>query len=196
MPTSRERNAELKRIRYAEDAEYRATLIERTGRWREANPEKVREAARKRRERNRDARSAQERAWRAANPESAKASTRRYREKNPHIAREATRKWRKGHPEESRAFAHNRRARLRAGGNLTGAAWTGILTEFDQCCAYCSTRSDLIELEHMTPLSRGGFHTADNVVPACRGCNRRKGALTALEFLGKAVSSPERNHLA
>jgi hypothetical protein len=39
-------------------------------------------------------------------------------------------------------------------------------------CQYCGTRADSID--HVVPRSRGGTHTWDNVVAACRTCNVRK----------------------
>ena len=44
-------------------------------------------------------------------------------------------------------------------------------------CQYCGKRlstSDLT-LDHVTPLSRGGRDSWDNVVTACRKCNHQKG---------------------
>ncbi|MGQ0617400.1 MAG: HNH endonuclease [Acidimicrobiia bacterium] len=39
-------------------------------------------------------------------------------------------------------------------------------------CQYCGTRADSID--HVVPRSRGGTHTWDNVVAACRPCNVHK----------------------
>jgi 5-methylcytosine-specific restriction endonuclease McrA len=39
-------------------------------------------------------------------------------------------------------------------------------------CQYCGARADSID--HVTPRSKGGEHTWDNVVAACRPCNVRK----------------------
>jgi 5-methylcytosine-specific restriction endonuclease McrA len=39
-------------------------------------------------------------------------------------------------------------------------------------CQYCGAHADSID--HVTPRSRGGGHTWDNVVAACRPCNVRK----------------------
>src|SRR3954454_1863125 len=39
-------------------------------------------------------------------------------------------------------------------------------------CQYCGTRADSID--HVVPRSRGGTHTWENVVAACRPCNVRK----------------------
>jgi 5-methylcytosine-specific restriction endonuclease McrA len=57
---------------------------------------------------------------------------------------------------------------------LTRAEWNEIKERHHHRCAYCSTAKPL-EMDHVTPLSRGGQHTKTNVVPACRTCNARKG---------------------
>jgi hypothetical protein len=47
-------------------------------------------------------------------------------------------------------------------------------------CAYCGGRfsSGSLEMEHVTPSSRGGRTVWQNVVSACRACNQRKGNRT------------------
>lgn len=44
-------------------------------------------------------------------------------------------------------------------------------------CAYCGGRfaPATLEMEHVTPMSRGGRTVWQNVVSACRSCNQRKG---------------------
>lgn len=62
---------------------------------------------------------------------------------------------------------------------LTAKQWSEILTAHGFCCAYCGRPfSDGLQAtqDHVMPVSRGGFHTADNVVPACQPCNSSKGA--------------------
>lgn len=39
-------------------------------------------------------------------------------------------------------------------------------------------------VDHKTPLSRGGDHSIENLVPACRKCNMAKMTMTANEFVG------------
>lgn len=51
--------------------------------------------------------------------------------------------------------------------------WEEILDIFNNECAYCGS-VDNIEQEHVIPLSKGGSHTASNIVPACRSCNSSK----------------------
>ena len=40
-------------------------------------------------------------------------------------------------------------------------------------CQYCADRAE--NLDHVIPRSRGGTHTWENVVAACRSCNSKKG---------------------
>lgn len=73
-----------------------------------------------------------------------------------------------------------RRARMRGVVcTLTHAEWLSILEVHDHRCAYClrhTSECGTLEQEHVIALSRGGEHTADNVVPGCGRCNASKGA--------------------
>lgn len=46
--------------------------------------------------------------------------------------------------------------------------------EFGHRCAYCGAGGDL-QVEHVTPISKGGEHHLGNIVPACQRCNFSKG---------------------
>jgi 5-methylcytosine-specific restriction endonuclease McrA len=48
----------------------------------------------------------------------------------------------------------------------------GVLRRDGRRCAYCGKRADTID--HVIPRSRGGTHTWDNCVAACKACNSRK----------------------
>jgi 5-methylcytosine-specific restriction endonuclease McrA len=48
----------------------------------------------------------------------------------------------------------------------------GVLRRDGRRCGYCGRRADTID--HVVPRSRGGPHTWDNCVAACRSCNSRK----------------------
>lgn len=58
---------------------------------------------------------------------------------------------------------------------LTRKEWEQIKDRFGQRCAYCKRTAVRLEMDHVTPLSKGGAHTANNIVPACRTCNAKKG---------------------
>ena len=55
-------------------------------------------------------------------------------------------------------------------------AWNGI-------CAYCGVPADT--LDHVKPRHRGGNTVADNLVPACRECNRDKGSEDWLNWFSR-----------
>ena len=42
-------------------------------------------------------------------------------------------------------------------------------------CQYCGLKTRDLTLDHVIPRHRGGPHTWDNLVTACRSCNHRKG---------------------
>lgn len=48
-------------------------------------------------------------------------------------------------------------------------------------CQYCGLRSKDLTIDHVVPRHRGGRHTWDNLVSACRACNHRKGGKTVEE---------------
>ncbi len=49
---------------------------------------------------------------------------------------------------------------------------TAVMARDGHRCQYCGARGDSID--HIHPRSRGGTHTWDNVVAACRPCNAKK----------------------
>ena len=66
-----------------------------------------------------------------------------------------------------------RRAAVR-GGVVSEADWQKILDAYSGRCAHCR-QAESQSVDHVLPLSRGGTHTADNVVPSCLTCNKKRG---------------------
>ena len=60
-----------------------------------------------------------------------------------------------------------------------GAGTDAVFTRDGQVCVYCG--SSATSIDHVVPRSRGGTHTWDNVVAACRPCNSRKENRSAKE---------------
>lgn len=56
-----------------------------------------------------------------------------------------------------------------------------VLQRDEHTCQYCGKRSHELTLDHVMPRHRGGQHTWENVVAACKNCNHRKGGRTAIE---------------
>lgn len=77
--------------------------------------------------------------------------------------------------EYQRVFDHGQRAREKGyPATLTGPEWLATLDRFDWRCYICG--EPFTDLEHLTPIARGGGTTTENCVPACSDCNTKKGS--------------------
>ncbi len=110
-------------------------------------------------------------------------SRRRYAA-NPRAALDYYKEWRLRNLARARAYVrvsnHKRRA-ASAGKHFTFEEWEGLLKKYDGRCAYCGSTAQL-EADHRMPLCMGGSNDIDNILPACRSCNRRKHRKTEAEF--------------
>ena len=125
-------------------------------------------------QRNIVVRKAQIVAWNTANPERRRAIYEQNYDKERERLYRA--KWRAANPEQARAAAvagtNARRAR-QYGAQVTGpVARTTRRALLDDPCAYCGAPS--VEVDHIRPLSRGGWEHESNMVGACRACNASK----------------------
>ena len=142
---------------------------------------------------NKEKKQALDLAWQRNNRERYRNTQREWRDKNPERMPIYRSKW----LEENREFAkvahltaeNKRRARKAAtGGSIDTKEWLEKVQGFNDHCAYClKPLNGLYHMEHMKPLSRGGTHTIDNVVPACPACNFKKSSKTLLEFVSQVV---------
>jgi 5-methylcytosine-specific restriction endonuclease McrA len=48
-------------------------------------------------------------------------------------------------------------------------------------CQYCGLKTKDLTIDHLMPRHRGGRHSWDNLVSACRSCNHRKGGKSVEE---------------
>lgn len=64
---------------------------------------------------------------------------------------------------------------------LTRREWEALDKAFNGRCAYCARPGRTID--HVIPISQGGAHALDNVVPACWPCNLSKRALDVVDWL-------------
>lgn len=129
--------------------------------WRERNRERVLAAHRRYREKDPERRRALERQRYAQNVEKRRASQRAWAKKNL--------------PRRAHLSAARRARELRAEGTHSLADWVALVARHQGCCAYCG-RADLpLTRDHIVPLIEGGTNSIDNIVPACRPCNARKG---------------------
>jgi len=50
-------------------------------------------------------------------------------------------------------------------------------------CHYCGQVGGILEIDHLTPISRGGTNDLNNLKASCRKCNRQKKDKTEQEYL-------------
>lgn len=146
--------------------------------WRKANPEYSKEYMRK---------------WREANPKCDK----KYRKENKEYQKEYKKQWLENNSEKEKKY-HKKYYKTEKGkattqrshvtrrtrekdiiNNLTSEEWQDILNQYDFKCAYCG--KNLLDLfdkatrDHVIPISIDGNNVKENIVPACKHCNSKKG---------------------
>lgn len=122
----------------------------------------------------------------AANRQARLAYAKKYRESHREQVTRTKSDWAKKHRQELNAKRRNnpktkewdRLQRIKRGDRIKGQVdphiWKNLIEHFGNCCAYCGETLP-IEMDHFVPLSKGGDHINDNLLPACRSCNASKG---------------------
>ena len=114
-----------------------------------------------------------------------KKQRKRYNKKHAEHNAAVGKAWREAHPEQNRVLHEQYRARVNeVEGEVTLEEWMEILEEHEFTCHYCKQVIDGLTMDHVIPISKGGRHEADNIVPACLSCNSSKGAKTLEEWKG------------
>jgi 5-methylcytosine-specific restriction endonuclease McrA len=124
----------------------------RNAKYKAANAEQVRERSR-----------LHMRAKRAVDPEAEREYTRRYREQNP---------------DRAVVWDQRKRAKRKAapGVGINKDEWKAIKDKYKNHCVYCMKPFKRLTMDHVVPLAKGGEHSPDNIVPACKPCNNSKHA--------------------
>ena len=132
-------------------------------------------------------RALKERERRAKDDGTINAKIREYR-RTEH-AKNIAKEWAKNNPDKIRNYNRTQRARRKFAIQASESATTQeVKTWIDAqnpVCSYCAIElsPDQIQLDHVTPLSKGGSHTIDNFAISCRSCNCSKGNKTLDEFI-------------
>lgn len=133
---------------------------ERVNRWRENNPERIREIQRE---------------WTKNNPEKVYQKGLRQRTAHPEKRRALNRNWARRNPNKIRANGARRRAKIAKapGCSYTTSEHIQMRWEmFGSKCWVC--RNDAEQTDHVKPLAAGGSHYPGNLRPICKPCNSRK----------------------
>ena len=132
--------------------------------YREANPEKRREADRRYVERNREKVRERRRQLRQANAE----------KNNARIAA-----WKRANPERvHQTNARSRAKRFGVEGFVSEAEFKALCEHHGNRCLRCGRSDVKLTWDHVVPLSAGGPHHIDNIQPLCQTCNSRKADAT------------------
>lgn len=110
---------------------------------------------------------------------------RRWRTANPQAKRDANRRWRAADPERARALVAAAAGKARAAkfgaavGDRDGVVAVYRLAKSSASvpCAICErpTLPEVRHVDHALPFARGGAHEAGNLQITCPTCNLRKG---------------------
>lgn len=155
--------------------------------WAKNHPEKIKEISAKYEKKHREKiliyKRKHAKEYRKQHPNEIRERTYKWRSKNMDKVRSYIRDYYKKHPEIIVEKNHKREARLRGlPADLTIEQWEEIKAAWGYACAYCGHKWHEIKggltQDHVIPVIQGGAYTADNIVPACRSCNSKKGGRT------------------
>ena len=114
--------------------------------------------------------------FRNRNREALKLAQRDYRASFPERVAASKAKYHRNNRERWAFYKANRKAQTNCthvGSRFTLQEWKSIQHEQGYRCVWCLELKPLT-IDHLVPLSRGGHHTASNIVGACKSCNSSK----------------------
>lgn len=120
------------------------------------------------------------RAYLQANADKRQAWARQNRQKNPERYAQYWKQWAEANREAVAEVGRMRRARQKGNPDSIGVSvweWRKILNRSRGHCYYCGVKADVIHMDHVVPLAKGGRHAPANVVVACSHCNLTKHAM-------------------
>jgi 5-methylcytosine-specific restriction endonuclease McrA len=120
-----------------------------------------------------------------------KAADRAYRDANKEKRRETFRRWARANGHRFAEYDRRRRIANGSGVHFTAADLNLIWDEQGGRCTYCATDlTETCEADHFIPIAKGGGHEPENIVLACRPCNRSKWATMPWEWKPELFRPP------
>jgi 5-methylcytosine-specific restriction endonuclease McrA len=148
------------------------------------NKERIRASVAKARIGKEEKLAAWQREYRKANPELVRQRGREYYQKDREKKLKQKSEWGKTPDGRIKQKAKNQTRRARKNSvvsTLTASDLKEIRDKAKGRCFYCRVKGPLA-LDHIIPISKGGPHSRDNVVMACRSCNSSKGPKDPMKF--------------
>jgi 5-methylcytosine-specific restriction endonuclease McrA len=153
--------------------------------WRLANPGADLSGARARRKQNPEKYRSAERRRYIRNADKKAAAAQAYRDRDREAYNARVRARRKARPEIVSSLHSNRKSR-ESGLKITPKQIKAQLDSQNGSCYYC--RMDLqgtYDVDHFEALASGGLNVPENIVIACKRCNRRKNRFSAFALFEK-----------
>lgn len=159
----------------------RACESKRGRKWREENPDKIREMAQKYYEEKRDEIREKQRKYHEEKPHMALNRNRKWRKQNCEMLRERMRLQRQANPEKNKVIIHRRLARKRhLPDTLSHEQMNEILDHFGGCALSGGSN---VHFDHVIPLATGhGGTTYGNMVPLRADLNLTKNDSNVFEW--------------
>lgn len=122
-------------------------------------------------------------AWSIKNKHKVRKANQNYYKRNIAKILAYSKMWAKENSLSIRNKGHRYRSRKRANTihKFTKLQLEQRISVFGFCCAYCGGSFD--HIDHVKPISKGGYHCLSNLRPACKKCNQEKHNKSLLEWL-------------
>ena len=178
-------------IRYWVDSEFREYKKEKSLHYYSLNKEKGRKK-----------KNAYNRTLYRANSKKIKINGHNYYMENEDSIKKRQAMYYSEHKEEYDERNRNRRSIVRSYKPITKTQYNLIYEEQEGRCFYCGkpmTRdgdwhaADYYNVEHINSLSNGGWHTIENIVYACHGCNCEKHTALVEDWMPSILQKIEAN---
>lgn len=95
---------------------------------------------------------------------------------------EKQKSWRKNNIKSILLRNRARRLKLSKYLRISQKQINNLIERYNYCCYYCKCNLVKTHMDHYIPLSRGGDHIIENIVPSCNICNLSKGSKLISEW--------------
>lgn len=180
-----------KKERYANDPKYRETVKNSSAKFRQNNPEKIKNSRKLDYEKHKDKRLARQADWRRKKPEKVKLYNDTYPKLKPELVAASKKSWAINNRDKAKASEHksrtNNRAKLaelvKKRQNIKYISQSNYSNNDiirkklyqDNCCYYCNSSMNNTEtIEHIIPINLIPDNSSPNIILTCRSCNSSK----------------------
>lgn len=115
--------------------------------------------------------------WNKENYSKVKANIYRLRKENPEHYLSYAKEWKNRNKEKVSLWDKNKRHKRRdakGGSTIYIQEWRDLLAKYKNKCHWCEKKFKKLTMDHYVPLSKGGSHSIENIVPSCLSCNCSK----------------------